>query len=140
MLLLRILDDLRRRVLVHRRLLGSLCAAVAVWLVVSAVAAPPPPTVPVWTASHDLPSGAVLARDDLARSRYLPGSVPADATRSLDAVLGRTLATPLGAGEPLTTAHLAGSGPLRGYPGRAAVAVRIPDADVVGLLTPGQRV
>src|SRR3954447_4892453 len=140
MLLLRILDDLRRRVLVHRRVLGSLCAAGAVWMVVSAVAAPPPAPVPVWTASHALPSGAVLARDDLARSRYLTGSVPPAATRSVADVLGRTLATPLGVGEPLTAGHLVGSGPLRGYPGRAAVAVRIPDAEVVGLLTPGQRV
>jgi pilus assembly protein CpaB len=55
-------------------------------------------------------------------------------------VLGRTLATPLGAGEPVTPAHLAGAERLAGYPGREAVAVRIPDADVVALLTPGQRV
>jgi len=55
-------------------------------------------------------------------------------------VLGRTLATPLGTGEPLTPAHLTGRERLVGYPGRVAVAVRIPDADVAALLTPGQRV
>lgn len=136
----RLLDDLRRRILVHRRLLGSAFAALAVWIVVQAATAPPPPTVPIWTATHDLPSGTVLGRDDLTRTPYAPGSVPAAAVRSLAGVTGRTLATPLGAGEPVTAAHLVGRGRLAGYPGRAAVAVRIPDADVVSLLTPGQRV
>jgi len=140
MLLLRLVDDLRRRVLVHRRLLGSAFAAVAVWLVVSAATDPPAATVSVWTAARDLPSGTVLTRDDVVRTGYAPGSVPAAATRTLSGLLGRTLATPLGAREPLTAAHLAGATALSGYPGRAAVAVRIPDADVVSLLTPGQRV
>jgi Flp pilus assembly protein CpaB len=137
---LRLLEDLRRRVLVHRRLLGSLSAAVAVWLVVQAASTPPPPSVPVWTAAHDLSSGTVIGRHDLHRTGFAPGSVPPAAVRSLRSALGRTLATPLGTGEPLTPAHLVGSDRLAGYPGRSAVAVRIPDADVAGLLTPGQRV
>jgi pilus assembly protein CpaB len=137
---LRLLDRLRRRILVHRRVLGSAFAALAAWLVVQAATAPPPPTVPVWTAARDLPSGTVLHDDDLARTPFVPGSVPASAVRSLGAVRGRTLATPLGAGEPITTAHLTGTERLAGFPGRSAVAVRIPDADVVSLLTPGQRV
>ena len=140
MLLLRLLDDLRRRVLVHRRLLGSAFAAAAVWLVVSAATDPPPARVPVWTAARELSSGTVLTRADVVRTGFAPGSVPAGATRALGTVLGRTLATPLGAGEALTAAHLTGATALSGYPGRSAVAVRIPDADVVSLLTPGQRV
>ena len=140
MLPLRVLDDLRRRILVHRRLLGGLSAALAVWLVVQAATAPPPATVPVWTAAHDLDSGTVLTRHDLRRTGYAPGSVPTAALRSLDRVLGRTLATPLGSGEPFTSAHLVGAERLAGYPGRVAIAVRIPDAAVVALLTPGQRV
>lgn len=137
---LQLLDHVRRRILLHRRLLGALLAAAAVWSVVQATAAPPPPTHGVWTAAHDLPSGTVIHGDDLTRTAYAPGSVPAAAVRSLDAVLGRTLATPLGRGEPITTAHLVGSDRLAGYPGRAAVAVRIPDPDVATLLTPGQQV
>jgi Flp pilus assembly protein CpaB len=137
---LRALDHLRRRLLLHRRLVGASLAALATWLVVQAATAPPPTTVPVWTASHDLRSGTVLTRADLSRTGFAPGSVPAAAVESPAAVLGRTLATPLGRGEPLTPAHLTGSSALAGYPGRSAVAVRIPDADVVGLLTPGQRV
>jgi pilus assembly protein CpaB len=137
---LRALDDLRRRILVHRRLLGASCAAVAVWLVVQAATAPPPATQAVWTAAHDLTSGTVLERDDLTRTAFAPGSVPVAAVHSLESVVGRTLATPLGTGEPITTAHLTGSERLAGYPGRSAVAVRIPDAEVVALLTPGQRV
>jgi pilus assembly protein CpaB len=137
---LRILSDLRRRVLVHRRLLGGLCAALAAWLVVQAATAPPPPTIPVWTAARDLASGTVLTPDDLTRTGFAPGSVPPAALRSPDSVLGHTLATPLGRGEPVTPAHLVGADRLAGYPGRVAVAVRIPDAAVVALLTPGQRV
>jgi Flp pilus assembly protein CpaB len=137
---LRVLDDLRRHILIHRRLLAGACAALVVWLVVQAATAPPPTTEPVWTAAHDLDSGAVLRRDDLTRTGFAPGSVPAAAVRSLDGLLGRTLATPLGRGEPVTRAHLAGSERLSGYPGRVAVAVRLPDAGVVALLTPGQRV
>lgn len=137
---LRVLDDLRRRVLVHRRLLGAVLAATTVWLVVQATAHAPPATLPVWTAARDLTSGTVLARHDFTRSAFTPESVPTAAVHSLDSVLGRTLATPLGAGEPVTAAHLAGSERLAGYPGRSAVAVRIPDPDVAALLTPGQRV
>jgi pilus assembly protein CpaB len=137
---LRVLDDVHRRILVHRRLLGAALAAIAVWLVAQAATAPAPVTTPVWTAAHDLASGTVLTRDDLTRTGFTPGSVPTAAIRSARVVVGRTLATPLGAGEPITAAHLAGAERLAGYPGRSAVAVRIPDADVVTLLTPGQRV
>jgi Flp pilus assembly protein CpaB len=137
---LRLLDDLRRRVLVHRRLLGASLAAVAVWFAVQAVSAPTPATVSVWTAAHDLASGTTIEPRDLRRTGFAPGSVPAAAVHSTQAVVGRTLATPLGAGEPVTAAHLVGADRLAGYPGRAAVAVRIPDAGVAALLTPGQRV
>lgn len=137
---LHLVDDVRRRILVHRRLLGGACAALAVWLVVQATTSPPPATEPVWTASHDLPSGTVLARGDLTRTGFARGSVPPAAVRSAGEVLGRTVATPLGRGEPVTASHLAGSESLAGYPGRSAVAVRIPDGDVVALLSPGQRV
>jgi Flp pilus assembly protein CpaB len=82
----------------------------------------------------------VLTRHDLAHTGFAPGSVPAHAIGSVGSVLGRTLATPLGAGDPVTPAHLAGSERLAGYPGRAAVAVRIPDPSVAALLSPGQRV
>lgn len=137
---LRALDDLRRRILVHRRLLGSLLAALTVWLIVQSATAPAPATVPVWTAARDLPSGTVLTRSDLIRTGFAPGSVPASALRSVAPVVGRTLATPLSTGEPVSVAHVTGAESLRGYPGRSAVAVRIPDAEVVALLTPGQRV
>jgi pilus assembly protein CpaB len=137
---LRVVDRLRRRILVHRRLLGTLCAALAAWLVVQAATAPPPSTEPVWTAARDLPSGTVLTRDHLTRTGFAPGSAPPSAIESPESVVGRTLATPLGVGEPMTSAHVVGADRLAGYPGRSAVAVRVPDADVVALLTPGQRV
>ena len=136
----RVLADLRRRVLVHRRLLAALFAATATWLVAQSAAAPPPATTAVWTAARDLRGGTVLTRADVARTGFAPGSVPAASVRSVDDLLGRTLAAPLGRGEPITSTDLTGAERLAGYPGRSAVAVRVPDADVVALLTPGQHV
>src|SRR3954468_3560968 len=106
---LRLLDDVRRRVLVHRRLLGSLCAALTVWIVVQAATAPPPAIVPVWTPARALPSGTVLGSDDFTRTGYAPGSVPVGAVRSLTGVGGPTRAPPPGVREPITAADLAGS-------------------------------
>lgn len=94
----------------------------------------------LWTAARDLPSGTVLTVEDLRRTAFSPGSVPEAATRDLADLVGRTLATPLGSGEPATTTRLLGGSLLAGYPGRVAVPLRIPDPDVVGMLRVGDRV
>lgn len=136
----RLLLALRRRVLIHRRGLAVLCAVGAVATTLRLLTAPPPPTVAVWTARHDLASGVVLEAGDFRRTAYAPGSVPAGVVRDLDGVLGRTLVTPLGRGEPVTPAKVLGHGRLNGHPGRVAVAVRIPDATLGGLLHAGDRI
>lgn len=136
----RLLRTVRRRLLIHRRGLAALCAATAVALGFAQFTAPPPPTVPVWTARRSLPSGQVLAAGDFRRTGYAEGSVPAQAVRDLDRVVGRTLITPLGAGEPLTRAKVLGHRALDGYPGRVAVAIRLTDPTLAGLLRPGDRI
>jgi len=138
--LLRALDRVRRRMLIHRRLLAALCVGLAVLLTISALRPPAPPTVGLWTAARDLPSGTVLSTADLRRTAFDPGSVPAASTRDLRTVLGRVLATPLGRGEVLTPAKVVGDRLLTGHPDRAAIPLRIPDGDVVGLLRVGDRV
>lgn len=129
----------RRAVLLRRRLLAAACAGVAVLFAVQAAAAPPPATVAVLTAARDLPSGTVLTGGDLVVAEFAAGTAPASAA-AYDEAVGRTLAAPLVAGEPVTDVRLVGPSLLDGYPGLTAVPVRIPDPDVVALLEVGDRI
>ncbi len=135
--LTRLTRGVRRAVLRRRRPLAAALTAVAVAAGVHATTAPPPPRVAVVVAARDLPSGAVLSGDDLRTARFAPGSVPAGLAPS---PLGRTLAGPLRAGEPLTDVRLVGPGLADGLPGLTAVPVRLPDAAMAALLHPGDRV
>ena len=132
-----VLRPVRRAVLARRRLLAALLTAVAVAAGLQAAAAPPPARVPVTVAARDLPSGAVLTDADVRTVGFAPGSVPEGAVAD---AAGRTLAAPLRAGEPVTDLRLVGPALTEGYPGLAAVPVRLPDAGVAGLLTVGDRV
>jgi Flp pilus assembly protein CpaB len=127
----------RRALLARRRLLAAVLTAVAVASGIHAAAAPPPTAVDVAVAARDLPAGTVLGPGDLRTVGFAPGSVPAGA--SYDA-LGRTLAAPLRAGEPVTDVRVVGPALTEGYPGLTAVPVRLPDAAMVDLLRVGDRV
>ena len=129
--------SVRRTVLTRRRLLAGVLAAVAVASGVRAATAEAPPARTVVVAAHDLPAGTVLGPDDLARAAYSPGSVPAGLA---SAPAGRTLASPLRSGEPITDVRLVGPALDDGYPGRVALPVRLPDAGVVALLRVGDRI
>ncbi len=135
--LLRPLARVRRAVLVRRRPLAALLVAVAVGSGVQAATAPPPRTVPVLTAAHDLPAGTTLAERDLVLKEFAPGSAPAAA---LPTAVGRTLAAPLSEAEPVTDVRLVGPGPVSNDPTRTALPVRLPDAGMATLLTPGDRI
>lgn len=135
-----LLDAARRRLLVHRRGLAALCVAAAAALGFQVLTDPGPTTTAVWTAARDVPSGTVLRAVDFRRTAYAVGSVPPRALHDLTRALGRTLVTPLDRGEPVSADKLLGTGRLAGYPGRAAVAVRIPDAALASLLRAGDEV
>jgi Flp pilus assembly protein CpaB len=124
-------------VLARRRLLAALLTAVAVAAGIHAAASPPPSAVPVSVAARDLPAGTVLDADDLRTVGFAPGSVPDGLA---DDAAGRTLAAPLRSGEPVTDLRLVGPALTDGYPGLAAVPVRLPDAGMVDLLRVGDRV
>lgn len=134
------LSRFRRRLLVHRRGLAALAAGSAVFVALQATAAPPPPSRAVWVAGHDLPGGTVVRSDDLRQVEFNPDSVPPDAITDPTDAVGRTLAAPLTRGETLTIVRLVDTRFLTGYPGLAAVPVRITDAAVVGLLRVGDRI
>lgn len=126
--------SVRRAVLARRRLLAALLAGVAVAAGLQAAAAPPPATVPVRVAARDLPAGTVLAGSDLTEADWPPGTVPGELA---DDAVGRTLAAPLRAGEPVTDVRLVGPALTEGHPGSVAVPVRLPDAGMAALLHVG---
>lgn len=128
------LRALRHQLLRRRRLIAAALTAVAVLATLRTLAPPPPETVNVLVAARDLPSGTLLADDDLARRAYPVDLVP---TTAADAATGRVLAAPLGSGEVVTGARLVGPGLAAAQPGQTVVPVRLPDAGMAALLRPG---
>lgn len=127
----------RTRVLARRRLLAAALVAVAVLAGLRATAPPPPPSEQVWVAARDLPAGTVLAREHLARVAWAAGTRPDGV---LDEPVGRTVASGVRRGEPLTDARVVDAPVLAAYPGRVALPVRVPDPTTVGLLRVGDRI
>jgi Flp pilus assembly protein CpaB len=127
----------RRTLLTRRRPLAALCVGLAVVAGIEAARPPAPATVPVAVAAHDLSSGTVLSSHDLV-VRRVPASL--SPVGSAPRAVGRTLAAPVRAGEPVTDVRLVGPSVVAGYPGRVALPVRIADAEAVALLRPGDHV
>jgi Flp pilus assembly protein CpaB len=122
-------------------LLAAGLAGGAVALGLGVAAPPPPAATPVVVAAADLTGGGVLEASDLAVRRFPPAAVPAGAARSPARWVGRTLAAPVRAGEPLTDVRVVGPGLVAGYgPDAVAAPVRIADADSVALTRVGDRV
>jgi pilus assembly protein CpaB len=97
--------------------------------------------VDVVVAAHDLPGGEPLGSGDLAIARLPPSVVPTGSVTALGATIGRTLAAPMRAGEPLTDVRLVGPRLVDALRlGLVATPIRVADAAVAGLLRPGDRV
>jgi Flp pilus assembly protein CpaB len=107
---------------------------------VSAVERKPAATATVVTASRDLSAGALLRPGDLRIAALPRAAAPAGSYPDPTAVVGRQLAAPLRAGEPVTDVRLDAG--VLATPGRGLVsaAVRFADAEAARLLRPGQRV
>jgi Flp pilus assembly protein CpaB len=127
----------RRAVLRRRRLLAALCALVAVWAGLQAIAAPAPQRVPVTVAAHDLGAGTVLRPGDLTTVGFAPGTVPSGHIRD---PVGRQLAGPLRRGQPVTDTALLGPSLVRDRPDLVALPVRLPDTAMAELLRVGDEV
>ncbi len=130
------LFNFRRRVLVHRRLLAALCAALASYLALTTLQPKPVDTVSLWVAARSLQAGHRIGDLDLELAAFLPDTAPPDAL-SKAALLGHTLASPLAEGEPVSPVRLLGTALTRAYPGSVATPVRLGDAAVVDLIKPG---
>lgn len=117
-------------------------AAVLLALLSARAAAPPPPvTVPVVVTSTAVAAGEALDATMLRLTRATPGSVPAGAAASVEAVVGRAPLVALPAGLTVVDEVLAGERFAVEPPaGTVVVAVRLADPAVTGLLRPGDRV
>lgn len=113
-------------------------AAGAVALTLSALSPAPPKLVSVVAAARDLPGGATLSSHDLDNRLLPPTAVPAQAVTVRSSAVGRTLVSPIRAGEPLTDVRLLGPSVLTSLgPGRVAAPIRVADAAAVRLLRAG---
>ncbi|GAA4769336.1 SAF domain-containing protein [Actinomycetospora chibensis] len=120
-------------------------AGLLVVLALGLLAAPSvaPAGTPVLVAARDLAPGVALGPADVT-VRLLPGElVPAGAFTEPGAVAGRQVVGGVRAGEALTDVRLLGpvaAVAAAGVPDAAGVPVRLADAGVAALLTPGTRV
>lgn len=126
--------------LARRRPLAAVLAGLAVLAGVRAYAAPPPPTVPVLTAAHDIGPGATVGPGDLVTRPLPPEAVPSGVVRSAAEALGRTTTGPVRAGEPLTDVRLLTADLLAHHAGDVAAPVRIGDPGTARLLRVGDRI
>ena len=133
----RLLRRARVVLLLHRRAVAAVCAATAVWCVLRVLSPSPDPGIPLQVAAHDLPAGTVVTGAHLRRALHAPESIPDGVVHS---PVGQTLASAVRRGEPLTDARMLAPGLTAHLDGRAAVPVRVHDADVVALLQVGDRV
>lgn len=127
----------RRAVLRRRRSISAVLTGVAVLVGMRSLTAPPPPTVEVLVAAHDLAAGTTVSPDDLVVAEFRPGSVP---DGLVSAPGGRVVASAVRRGEPLTDARLLGPALVDGHPGLVPTPVRLPDAAMVALLRTGDSV
>ena len=126
------MDRLRHLLDDHRRLLAAVCAGLAVLAALSSLRQAPR-THPVLVARHDLASGHVVTADDV-RTADVPASAAPDHVLDRGAAIGRRVAGPMRAGEPLTDVRLVRPGALDGY-GEGAVytTIRVDAADVAAV-------
>lgn len=130
--------DLRRAVSWHRRKLAVLAAVAAVLATVAAALPASPPTAQVVRAAVELRAGGILRADQL-RVDHLPvAALPEGAMPSMTELVGRTVVVAAPAGQVLTEHSTISGAPLP--PGRVLAPLRLSDADVVSLLTAGDRV
>ncbi|MEJ2863873.1 SAF domain-containing protein [Actinomycetospora flava] len=130
----------RRTVALRRAAAGLLAVLAVAFLAAPGVA---PAGTPVLVAARDLGPGVALGPADVAVRTLPPDLVPLGALGEPAVVAGRQVVGGVRAGEPLTDVRLLGpvaAVAAAGVPDAAGVPVRLADAGVAALLTPGTRV
>jgi pilus assembly protein CpaB len=122
-------------------LLAALAMVLALRPVPRTAVGEAPPDEPATVAAADLPPGAVLTAADLSLARFPPDLTPAGVAADPADLVGRTLAGPVRAGEPVTDVRLVGAGLTDLLPdGQVAAPVRLADLAVAALVHEGDRV
>jgi len=133
-----------RRLLVarYRPVIVAVGVAVLLLAVLRVLAPTATPTQAVLVAARDLPAGHVLEPGDLRQVDWPADlSPPPGDPATAAGLLGRSLASPVRAGEAVTDVRLLGPGVLTGQPaGSLAVPVRLADPTAAALVAVGDRV
>ncbi len=99
------------------------------------------PGLPVVVAASPLERGTVLSPAMVRIAETPRGAIPTDVFRAVEEVSGRTLASDVGAGEPITRLRLApGGGPMAALVPEGLRAVPVSVSLPAGALIPGDRV
>lgn len=126
------MEPIQQLVHEHRRVLAAIFTGLAVLAALAALR-PSDDLEPVLVARHDLGSGQVLTADDVRTAAVPAGSTPSRVLDREDAI-GRRVAGPMRAGEPLTDYRVVRPGSLAGYgEGAVRTTVRIDAAEIAGL-------
>jgi Flp pilus assembly protein CpaB len=113
------MDLVHRFVYEHRRLLAAAFTGLAVLAALGSLTQRPD-GAPVVVAARDLPSGTVLAADDLRTARH--PERPDHAVTRVDDAIGQRVAGPMRAGEALTDRRVLRPDGLSGYGDDAVLA------------------
>lgn len=130
------LRDLRRAVARHRVLLSAGLAAGSVATAVTALSPAAAPATTVVVAAHDLVAGVPLAGSDLRTVDLPSAGAPSGVLADPAAAVGRLVAGPVRAGEPLTDVRLLGAALLPPGP-EVAVPVRVAERATAALVRAG---
>ncbi len=120
-----------------RRFAAALCVGLAVLCSLHVLHPKPPVSRSVWVIAHDLPGGVPLTAHDVRSERLPLGAVPRGALLSRVRVVGRLVAAPMRAGEPVTDVRLLEPSLLAALrqPGLVAVPIRLADGPAAAALT-----
>lgn len=128
---------LRRLAAEPRRFAAVVCVGLAVLCGLQVLQPRPPATRSVWVSARDLAGGAPLTPFDVRPERLPLPAVPHGALASTVRIVGRLVAAPMRAGEPLTDVRLLEPSLLAGLrqPGLVAVPIRLADGAAAAALT-----
>jgi Flp pilus assembly protein CpaB len=133
------MDRIHRFVFEHRRLLAAVFTGLAVLTALSALSREPDGTS-MLVARHDLRSGHVLTASDLRTTTVPPAARPSN-TLGRGAAIGRRVAGPMRAGEPITDYRVLQDDALSGYAADAVLTtIRVDRADGLTGLHVGDRI
>lgn len=131
---------LARAVSWHRRKLAVTAAVIAVLCGVQAAAPPRAETTPVAVADTDVPGGTVLTANHLRLADFPPDHLPDRAVTDPGALVGRTVAAPLTAGQVLTEVSVVSPGLLPADGDQVLTPVEIDAGGLAQLLVVGDSV